>query len=73
MRASVELPACRELVDCCQAPFLVAIAVLRSLWPRSRGCVVPVAYSLADGAAAWVASRRTGVAEARILDSEGTA
>ena len=29
--------------------------------------------SLADGAAAWVASRRTGVAEARILDSEGTA
>jgi HAE1 family hydrophobic/amphiphilic exporter-1 len=35
--------------------------------------VVPVAYSLADDAAEWLAARRAGVAEARILDSGGTA
>jgi hydrophobic/amphiphilic exporter-1 (mainly G- bacteria), HAE1 family len=34
---------------------------------------VPVAYSLADDAAEWLAARRAGVAEARILDSGGTA
>jgi HAE1 family hydrophobic/amphiphilic exporter-1 len=35
--------------------------------------VVPVAYSLADDAAAWLVARRAGVAAAGILDSGGAA